>query len=230
MTASDAAPRGADVKLASLPGNESTGGDAQLQMMNEDLRQELLRLRAEDQRVRDELAADGSLFDGYHPRMEAVHQRNAAQLAEIIKQYGWPDERLVGADGADAAWLIAQHAIGAPDFQRQCLAALQQAAARGTVPHWQAAYLADRVRTFAGRPQLYGTQYDWDEQGELNPLPVDDVARVDKRRKHLGLIPLAKNTQRMRAGVRQSGEQAPADWVKRQTEFAEWARRVGWRA
>jgi hypothetical protein len=28
----------------------------------------------EDHRVRAELAADGSLFDGYHPRMRAVHE------------------------------------------------------------------------------------------------------------------------------------------------------------
>lgn len=198
--------------------------------MNEDLRQELLRLSAEDQAVRAALAADGSLFAGYHPRMEAVHQRNAARLAAIIGQWGWPDAQLVGADGADAAWLIAQHAIGLPDFQRQCLASLREALARGAVPAWQVAYLEDRVRTFEGRPQLYGTQYDWDEQGELNPLPLDDVARVDERRDELGLPPLAENTQRMRAGVKQSGEQAPADWAKRQTEFVEWARRAGWRA
>jgi hypothetical protein len=27
-----------------------------------------------DQAVRAELAADGTLFDGHHPRMEAVHR------------------------------------------------------------------------------------------------------------------------------------------------------------
>lgn len=199
-------------------------------MINAELQQELLRLREADEALRVELAADGSLFDGYHPRMEAAHQRNAARLAAIIAQHGWPDEQLVGAEGADAAWLIAQHAIGEPDFQRRCLAALREAGARGAVPRWQAAYLADRVRTFEGRPQLYGTQYDWDEYGELNPLPIDDGAQVDERRGALGLIPLAENTQRMREGVRQSGEHAPADWAKRQAEFIEWARRAGWRA
>lgn len=122
--------------------------------------------------------------------------------------------------------------FGAPDFQRQCLAALQQAHARGgSIPRWQAAYLADRVRTFGGRPpQLYGTQYDWDEQGELNPLPVDAAAQVDEHCQQLGLSPLAENTQRMRASVRRCGERAPANWTKRQTEFAAWARRIGWRA
>lgn len=45
------------------------------------LREELLATEAEDRRVRAELAADGSLFDGYHPRMAEVHRRNAGRLA-----------------------------------------------------------------------------------------------------------------------------------------------------
>jgi hypothetical protein len=34
----------------------------------------------EDQPVRAELAADSSLFDGYHARMAEVHDRNPARL------------------------------------------------------------------------------------------------------------------------------------------------------
>ena len=43
---------------------------------------ELARLADEDLALREELAADGSLFEGYHPRMEALHGRNAARLRE----------------------------------------------------------------------------------------------------------------------------------------------------
>jgi hypothetical protein len=52
--------------------------------MNQTLRDKLVSMEEEDLRVRDELAADGSLSDGYHPRMEEVHRRNAARLREII--------------------------------------------------------------------------------------------------------------------------------------------------
>lgn len=41
---------------------------------------ELLALEAEDLRVREELVRDGTLFDGYHPRMREVHERNAYRL------------------------------------------------------------------------------------------------------------------------------------------------------
>jgi len=64
--------------------------------MKEDLRDELIRMGDYDQTVRAELAADGSLFDGYHPRMAAVHDANAARLGEIIREHGWPTEALVG--------------------------------------------------------------------------------------------------------------------------------------
>ena len=45
--------------------------------MNRELAAELIALRDHDLAVRTELQADGSLFDGYHPRMEAVHRANA---------------------------------------------------------------------------------------------------------------------------------------------------------
>src|SRR4051812_39436060 len=104
--------------------------------MDDDLRQSLIALAEHDLAVRARLAADGSLFRGYHPQMQAVHEANAAALEAIIATRGWPIQDHVGEDGAKAAWLIAQHAIGLPDFQRRSLAALQSAAAAGKVPAW----------------------------------------------------------------------------------------------
>ena len=57
--------------------------------MNHELRAELIEMDEYDQAVRAELAADGSLFEGYHPRMAAVHDANAARLREIIEEFGW---------------------------------------------------------------------------------------------------------------------------------------------
>ena len=89
--------------------------------MNDALRNELLDMAAEDLRVRAELAADGSLFYGYHPRMAEVHRRNAARLDAVIEEHGWPGRSLVGEDGAEAACLILHHAIGDPPLQRRGL-------------------------------------------------------------------------------------------------------------
>jgi hypothetical protein len=37
------------------------------------------------------------------------------------------------------------------------------------------AYLTDRIAVFEGEPQLYGTQFDWDENRELSPNLFDDL-------------------------------------------------------
>jgi hypothetical protein len=118
--------------------------------MNHTLRAELIQMDDHDQAVRAELAADGSLYDGYHPRMAAVHDSNAARMKAIIAEYGWPTERLVGVDGAKAAHRIAQHAINHPAFMRECRRLLDEASARGEVPRWQFAYIDDRIRVFDG--------------------------------------------------------------------------------
>ncbi len=45
--------------------------------MNEQLREKLHLMKTEDERVREELAKTGELFNGYHPEMERVHLENA---------------------------------------------------------------------------------------------------------------------------------------------------------
>jgi hypothetical protein len=46
-------------------------------------------MAAADQRVRAELAAAGSLFQGHHPAMQAAHDRNATRLATLLDEHGW---------------------------------------------------------------------------------------------------------------------------------------------
>src|ERR1700728_404343 len=87
-------------------------------MVDDELRRELITMREEDSRVRAELMAANELGGAYVPRMEEVHTRNAARLRELIERHGWPAEDIAGKDGAEAAWIIVQHAIGEPEFQR----------------------------------------------------------------------------------------------------------------
>lgn len=188
----------------------------------------LLALAAEDERVRSELAADGSLFEGYNVRMREVHESNAAELESIIDAHGWPGFALAGREGAAAAWRIAQHAIGLPAFQRRALELLSEAIARGDANPQHAAYLDDRIAFNERRPQQYGTQFDWDENGEMAPWRIDDLEAVDERRHRLGMPRLADTLRRMREEWRDSKEHAPADWHARQREIEAWAREVGW--
>jgi hypothetical protein len=160
--------------------------------------------------------------------MEEVHVRNAAALTAIIEEHGWPGRSLVGEDGAHAAWFVLQHAIGNPPLQRRGLGLLREAAERGEAPARQAAYLEDRICFFEGRPQVYGTQYDWDASGELSPHPVADIAGVDERRRSVGMGTLEENTRRFREEAARSGEGPPGDRAGHE-RFLAWCRAVGWR-
>lgn len=183
---------------------------------------------AEDDAVREELAADGALFDGYHPRMEAVHRKNSARLGELIDQLsGWPGRSLAGSDGESAAWRIVQHAIGDPPFMRRCLPLLEAAARAGEADPGQVARLVDRLRVFEGHAQLYGTQYDWNDTGTamvlMNGLE-DDRATTEARRAAAGLGPLEETRPPS------PGESPPRDRAAHRAAAELWAEKVGWRA
>ena len=182
-----------------------------------------------DLRVRRELAADGSLFEGYHPRMRAIHDAHAERLGRILESLGWPGVSQVGREGAEAAWLIVQHAIAQPAFQRRALELLHAAVERGDAAALKAAMLEDRIRTFEGGLQRYGTQFDWDAAGQLSPLPIEDPAGVDVRRRQVGLGSLEDAVRDMRARAAEEREHPPGDWHARQSGMEAWCREVGWR-
>jgi len=193
--------------------------------MNEQLRENLLAMRAEDERVREELAATGELFDGYHPVMERVHLENAAELENMIDENGWLGKSLVGADGAEAAWLVAQHAIALPEFSWKCLRLIEQAVAENEAEPYQAAYLHDRISFFENRPQRYGTQSDWNESGKMQVWTLEDKAKVNDFRAQVGLQPLNALTWENE----ETRENKPKDFAVRQADFEAWTRKVGWR-
>jgi len=168
-----------------------------------ELRAELLARKARDQEVRPLHLADlpEATRRELSDRAAVVDADNTARMQAIVEQYGWPTTAMVGKDGADAAWLLVQHADREPAFQERCLPLVQAAADRGEIPKQGMAYLTDRVLRSNGRPQVYGTQYDSvkdeagklvrDAQGRIQYLPprVIDPEHLDERRRSVGLGP-----------------------------------------
>jgi hypothetical protein len=196
-------------------------------MIDESLRRELLAMRAEDLRVREELMASGELGGPYVPRMEAVHIRNAQRLRELIAIHGWPAEDIAGEDGAKAAWFIVQHAVGEPDLQRRVLNLLQSCAAAGRAPAWHAAYLEDRIAFHEGRPQRFGTQWMDDPiDGRTRPWQLAESDRVNELRASVGLGPLHP--------IPEPGPALPEEQQQQLKETQEWwedwLKSKGWRA
>jgi hypothetical protein len=112
------------------------------------------------------------------------------RLKEIIDEYGWPTVAQVGAEGATAAWAIAQHSDHDVEFQEQALELMTAAVAAGEADPSQLAFLVDRVAVNQGRPQTYGSQMGCVD-GTAVPAPIGDEDKVDQRRADIGLDPLA---------------------------------------
>ena len=119
----------------------------------------------------------------------AVNEANVRRFASLIEEAAtWPGLRLVGADGADAAWMLAQHADRANELRRSWLPLLAAAVESGDADPRHLAALTDRVAAVAGEQQVYGTVVLLADDGEIEyPLPVADAAKLEERRRAIGL-------------------------------------------
>ncbi|WP_245228116.1 DUF6624 domain-containing protein [Xanthomonas bromi] len=121
-----------------------------------------------------------------------VDHDNTAWLKQVVAAHGWPGRRLVGEDGANAAWTLVQHADADPAFQAQALALMEAALARHDVMPGDVALLTYRVLLAQGKPQRYGTQFMTDADGRMSLRPTEDEAGLEARRRAMGLPPMAE--------------------------------------
>ncbi|MEU8434139.1 DUF6624 domain-containing protein [Streptomyces sp. NPDC029216] len=166
---------------------------------------ELLRRAASDQAARRSLLENGEPGD-----LLRIDAENATWLKAVVAEHGWPGFTLVGEEGADAAWLLVQHADRDPGFQCEARDLLQAAVDAGEAPSRHLAYLTDRVLVNSGRPQLYGTQYTGHDADSLRPHPVQDPEHLDERRAGVGLEPAAAYGRRLRARYVPAEKEDPA--------------------
>lgn len=190
--------------------------------------EKIIELRNADLALRDKLMQSGKLSEGYNEEIKDLHNINAKTLNEIIDTIGYPTTDKVGKEASEAAWLIIQHSIGHPDFMRKCVKLLEDAVSENKANSKNLAYLTDRVEVFEGKPQLYGTQFDWDENGELSPNAFDELNKVNERRKSIGLNTLEEQTEIIRIQAKRENQSPPTDFENRKQEVEEWKRNVGW--
>lgn len=188
----------------------------------------IIDLKNADLVLRDKLVKSGKLSEGYNEEMKELHNRNAKTLNDIIDTIGYPTTDKVGKEANEATWLVIQHSIGQPVFMKKCAELLKSAVKENKADPKYLAYLTDRIAVFEDKPQLYGTQFDWDEYGNLSPNLFDHVAKVNERRKAIGLNTLEEQTEIIRKQVKNENQSPPADFEKRKKEIEEWKKTVGW--
>lgn len=123
-------------------------------------------------------------------KMIAIDSTNTAKLETLIAQYGFPTWKLVGREGSNNAWLIAQHSHTLLPWY---LTQLKQAVKENNADSYDLAYMEDRFLMYQGRPQIYGSQISWriiEDDTIIGYYPIFDVKHVNERRLPKGLCPI----------------------------------------
>jgi hypothetical protein len=165
-------------------------------MTNPTLRQELLSRFERDQVARKAAGTGDAANADLWASITAIDAENTLWMRDVVATHGWPGQSLVGSDGAQAAWLLVQHADHDVSFQKQCLALLEAAVKDGETDASCWAYLVDRVAVAEHREQVFGTQFN----AEREPFPIVDFDDIDERRARVGLEPFAAYRRRMHGG------------------------------
>jgi len=192
------------------------------------LQKQLFDVMDRDAALREELMEESESAEDYLNRVEKLTTANGLWLHEVLEKYGWPGIKEVEMEGADAAWYIAQNAIALPKTMRYSLKLLKSAVSEQNAPAWHEAFLEDAILFFERKPQIYGTQFDWDKDGNMVPWKIENPDQVDARRAHVGLNTIAERKREILLELIDADEQAPQNFHSRNKQFEEWRKLVGW--
>lgn len=172
---------------------------AQNNNINDSLRTALIQMKDKDQLLRKKINSVqndyGRDSEELKKLWENIHRQDSlhtAQLKDIVHEYGWPGNALVGPDGARSAFVIIQHSNLDSNIQEEFLPLLIEAAENDDFAWQYVAYLKDRILVYQkNEPQLYGTQVFFNDSTKLyEPFPIQDRENVNNRRKEVGLFSL----------------------------------------
>ena len=150
---------------------------------NPELRDEIRRLYAPDQAVREAKGFDIE-------KMTETDHENAGPLEAMFESHGVPTYDMVGTEAASMFVVMVQHQ--SPEFRRRVLPKLEANVAAGQADAADYAMVYDRASREAGREQRYGQNLECDAQDPLlHEGPIEDEAHVDTRRARIGLLRLA---------------------------------------
>ncbi|MDR0603441.1 MAG: tetratricopeptide repeat protein [Bacteroidales bacterium] len=166
------------------------------QKQNKELKEILHNMKLKDQYMRHQgydsvSACCSEQVSSYWYKVDST---NTKKLSDIIDKYGYPNREIVGFDGENNAWLIAQHADHDTAFQVKVLRLIYKNSKSGKVNPHHYPYLLDRILVNKGLKQIFGTQMDNDKNNDIMPYPLENEAIVDNLRRCFGLNSLEEYT------------------------------------
>jgi len=168
------------------------------------------------------VAKNQAKANGYSDEMRLIHEENARFLEETIQTIPLQELLSLPKEVSDGVFIIIQHAISMPTFMRKMHSLLLDLSNPNPI---YIAYLEDRIHFFERQPQLYGTQYDYDEQGYMSMYwTIDPITIINQRRSDIGLSRVEENEQRFISQPKLSLNEAEK-YMKRQHD---WLVKTGW--
>jgi len=108
-------------------------------------------------------------------------------LKNIIAKIGYPTTKMVGKETSHQFFAMVQHSDADVAFQEKMLNTLSKEVTNGNVAAKDYALLTDRVQLALHKPQIYGTQVTYSEEGQATPKNLKDSTHVNQRRKKIGI-------------------------------------------
>ncbi len=145
-------------------------------------------------RLRDSLmkiyGVDSKEANVYQQEFRKNHAQNIIKVKEILKNYGWPEQKIIGNRGNRTICNVLQHAT--LETREHYIPLMQQAMLDNKLEARFLVRAEDRIATDKGQLQIYGGQMKYyPETKSFNLWPVFDPVNIDKRRAKIGLEPIA---------------------------------------
>lgn len=127
-------------------------------------------------------------------------------LKQIVMTNGFPTITKVGKEVSHKFWMMVQLCDHDIAFQIAILKQMGRAVRKGDVIKEDYAMLTDRTRMNRGVPQLYGTQYVYNDFGDLILYEVYDEQNINERRKTLSLSKINDAEKKVKAIVKATND------------------------
>jgi hypothetical protein len=132
---------------------------------------------------------DGNAPHWYYPLgafKQQIAKENYADITSLIATYGWPTYAMVGQLAADAPLLVINH-HESEEVRKKFLPLIKKSCEDREGSCMEYAKIQDRILVNEGKLQIYGMQFRYNEQRNLEPFPIANPQYVDQRRETIGL-------------------------------------------
>lgn len=127
--------------------------------------------------------------DSISALLKQADSSNLVFVEQLIAKHGWITPQQAGFMGAQAVFLVIQHAD--LKAQKKYFPLIKQAEKDGNILSSNVAILEDRIAVREGKPQPYGSQGYYDaEKKKTYVYPLKDLKNLDSLRKSMGLQPM----------------------------------------